>query len=61
MHKVSTHCNIADGPSRDFFEQMEQLNATYVDPIMPEWIGKIWQPLTIPTYVDEWCENAFGA
>ena len=61
MHRVSTHCNIADGPSRDFFEQMEQLNATYVDPIMPEWIGKIWQPLTIPTYVDEWCENAFGA
>ena len=61
MHRVSIHCNIADGPSRDFFEQMEQLNATYVDPIMPKWIGKIWQPLTIPTYVDEWCENAFGA
>ena len=60
MHRVSTHCNIADGPSRDFYEQVQQLQATYVTPEMPQWIENIWQPLTIPSFVNEWCESAFG-
>ena len=40
--RVESHANIADGPSRDFFEYIHSLQATYVEPHLPTWIDDIW-------------------
>ena len=41
--KVETKCNVADGPTRDTFEDVRRLSAQYVQPRGPDWISDIWQ------------------
>ena len=40
--KVETKCNLADGPTRDTFEDLRRLNARWVEPRWPSWIADIW-------------------
>ena len=40
--RVESHANIADGPSRDFFEYLHSLHATFIEPKLPDWINDIW-------------------
>jgi len=42
MWRVESHANIADGPSRSAFLELEQLGATFVDPVIPPWFEDIW-------------------
>ena len=41
--KVETKCNVADGPTRDFFGDMIRLNAQWIEPRWPDWIQDIWR------------------
>ena len=46
--RVESHANIADGPSRDHFGNLNSLGAEYVEPALPEWIHNIWQVDLVP-------------
>ena len=41
--KVETACNVADGPTREKFDQMSRLHAQWVEPRWPRWIQDIWE------------------
>ena len=41
--KVETKCNVADGPTRDNFEEVLRLSARFVEPRWPDWIADIWK------------------
>ena len=40
--RVESKSNIADGPTREDLSLLEQLEAVFVSPILPEWISDIW-------------------
>ena len=41
--RVESAANLADGPTRDNFKEMEHFGATFVEPVMPEWVYHIWR------------------
>ena len=40
--RVESKANIADGPSRDDISMLNQLQAVYVEPVLPQWIHDLW-------------------
>jgi len=40
--RVESAANIADGPSRDDLSLVRELQATFVEPILPHWIHDLW-------------------
>ncbi len=46
--RVESHANISDGPTRDHFEMVSKVGATWVEPVVPSWLLQLWRiPLTI--------------
>ena len=41
--RVESKANIADGPSRDYLDLLHELNAVFVDPVLPQWVRTLWQ------------------
>ena len=39
---VASKCNCADGPSRHDFSFMVKLGAHFVEPVLPNYLWKIW-------------------
>ena len=42
LRRVESHANIADGPTRDRFDMIEQCAAQWVEPRLPSWARGIW-------------------
>ena len=40
--RVESRCNIADGPTRDSFCEVQRLGARFVEPRLPPWIFDLW-------------------
>ena len=40
--RVESAANIADGPTREQFDLLGQLKATWVPPILPPWVQQMW-------------------
>lgn len=40
--RVESAANIADGPTREQFDLLGQLKATWVPPILPPWVQRMW-------------------
>jgi hypothetical protein len=40
--RVESKANVADGPSRDEFSELDRLGATYVEPELPQWAYDLW-------------------
>ena len=40
--RVESAANIADGPTRDYFDNLAAINARFVNPILPDWMHSIW-------------------
>ena len=47
-YRVESHANVADGPSRKNFLEMEALEAVGVPPHMPSWVLDPWQAAALP-------------
>ena len=41
--RVESKANVADGPSRDDLSFLEELQATYVAPVLPDWARALWK------------------
>jgi hypothetical protein len=41
--RVESAANIADGPTRDNFQYLESLEATFVSPVLPDFVRDLWQ------------------
>ncbi len=41
--RVESKANIADGPTRQFLSNLEELEAEFLDPVLPPWIYQIWK------------------
>ena len=44
--RVESKANLADGPTRDSFEDLGKLGAVFVEPLLPEWLQDMWRPWT---------------
>ncbi len=51
-HRVESKANLADGPTRDFFEVLTRLEAVYVEPVLPAWVFDLWGPIRDPALTD---------
>lgn len=40
--RVESRANVADGPTRDNFTLLHELQATYVAPVLPDWLVTLW-------------------
>ena len=40
--RVESASNIADGPTRDYFELLHVLGARFVEPRLPDWLHDVW-------------------
>ena len=40
--RVESKANVADGPTRDFFSLLEELDAVFVNPRLPDWAYNLW-------------------
>ena len=42
--RVESKANIADGPTRDRFQLLEELGSLLVTPVLPTWLANFWLP-----------------
>ena len=47
MVRVESKANIADGPTRDRFELLQELQSQFVAPVWPAWIHDFWRPWSL--------------
>ena len=40
--RVESKANVADGPTRDYFEILVNKGATFVEPRLPSWVFSLW-------------------
>ena len=40
--RVESKANIADGPTRDFFNHLHELQSQLVEPKLPNWLMQLW-------------------
>ena len=48
VERVESAANIADAPSQDSFEEMDNLGAVFCEPSWPPWSNDIWARTEIP-------------
>ena len=41
--RVESKANLADGPTRKSFFELERLEATFVAPVLPTWVFDLWR------------------
>jgi len=46
--RVESHANVADGPSRFRLDEVIELEAEYVPPLLPAWFADVWCGLQQP-------------
>ena len=41
--RVESKANVADGPSRDDLSYLEEMDAQFVEPVLPDWARTLWR------------------
>ena len=57
--RVQSAANIADGPTREMFEFIGLLKASWVPPKLPLWVEQLWLGPDIPRELMQWCSKSF--
>jgi hypothetical protein len=42
LARVESKANVADDPSRDRFEFLNRVGASFIEPVMPQWVDALW-------------------
>ena len=51
-HRVESKANLADGPTRDYYDILHKLGAQFVEPVLPTWVLDLWGPILDPAVTE---------
>ena len=47
---VASKSNVADGPSREIYDEMVKLKAAWREPLLPSWLEHLWSAPAVPAF-----------
>ena len=47
LYRVPSKSNISDGPTRCDLSVLNKFDATFVPPVLPDWVGDVWKKLEL--------------